>query len=337
MARKRPAHPPASREHVQIAPRASGAIEPGELVQLTDPRGTKKTITTKPGEILHTHRGQVAHDDLIGTSEGSVATSSRGIEFLVQRPGLDDYILGMPRGAAVIYPKDAARIVSLADLGPGACVLEAGAGSGALTCYLLRAVGPSGTVLSVERRSDFAEVAAENVCRWFGGWPTSWQLLEDDLQDVSLGSLGSLGSLEPGSLDAVVLDMLAPWECLDVVASALRPGGSLVAYVATTTQMSRLVETMRESGRWIEPRAEESIVRTWHLDGLAVRPDHRMSGHTGFLVASRAMAPGQRAPERKRRPAPGAYGPDYDGPGGGHLTDNSAERAAEQVAEPEAG
>lgn len=320
MARKRPMHPPAPREVVDVGPRSGGPLKPGELVQLTDPRGTKKTISTQAGAVLHTHRGQIAHDDIIGLSEGSVVTSSRGIEFLAQRPGLDDYVLGMPRAAAVIYPKDAARIVSLADLGPGASVLEAGAGSGALSSYLLRSVGPSGEVVSVERRSDFAEVAAENVCRWFGGWPRSWTVLEEDLQALVPAQIpgGEAG------LDAVILDMLAPWECLEIASAILRPGGSLVAYVATTTQMSRMVESMREAGCWIEPRAEESIVRTWHLDGLAVRPDHRMAGHTGFLIASRAMAAGQRAPERKRRPAPGAYGPDYDGPGGHRVAPEEA-------------
>ncbi|NDA12074.1 MAG: hypothetical protein EBZ15_05480, partial [Actinobacteria bacterium] len=148
---------------MDVATRARGPIGPGELVQLTDTRGVKVTITTVPGAILHTHRGQIPHDSLIGMDEGSIATSTRGIDYLVQRPQLDDYVLGMPRQAAVIYPKDAARIVALGDVGSGSRVLEAGVGSGALTCYLLKAAGPTGTVTSVERRSDFAEVARENV------------------------------------------------------------------------------------------------------------------------------------------------------------------------------
>lgn len=313
VARKRPAHPPAPRDLVDVDVRAIGPLQAGEMVQVTDPRGTKKTITTTPGAILHTHRGQIPHDAIIGSAEGSTVTSTRGIEYLIQRPGLDDYVLGMPRGAAVIYPKDAARIVALADLGPGSRVLEAGVGSGALTCYLLRACGPRGRVVSVERRSDFAEIARENVARWFGGIPKSWTVHEADLAD---STESALAGTDHGDFDAVILDMLAPWECLDVADAMLRPGGTLVCYVATTTQLSRVVETMRHAGRWTEPRAEESIVRTWHLDGLAVRPDHRMAGHTGFLVVCRHMAPGQRAPERKRRPAPGAYGADYSGPGG---------------------
>jgi tRNA (adenine57-N1/adenine58-N1)-methyltransferase len=315
MARRRPAHPPAIRDEVEVGPRPIGHIGAGELVQLTDTRGVKTTITTQAGAVLHTHRGQIPHDSIIGSSEGSITTSTRGIDYLIQRPQLDDYVLGMPRQAAVIYPKDAARIVALADIGTGSRVLEAGVGSGALTCYLLKAAGPSGSVTSVERRSDFAEVASENVCRWFGGFPRSWTLIEGDLAEVSEDDVGT------GSIDALILDMLAPWECLEIADRVVRSGGALVAYVATTTQLSRFVETLRITGRWIEPRSEESILRTWHLDGLAVRPDHRMSGHTGFLVSTRHMAEGQHAPARRRRPAPGAYGEDYQGPGAQQVED----------------
>ena len=313
----RPSHPEPSWTPISIEPRRTGPIVESDLVQLTDTRGNKTTITVRSGAIVHTHRGQIPHDDLIGKPEGSTTTSTRGIAYLIQRPQLDDYVLGMPRQAAVIYPKDAARIVALSDLGAGASVLEAGVGSGALTCYLLRAVGPSGQVISVERRSDFAEQARENVARWFGGLPSSWTLNESDLSKTPEAQVFEFRGSRRDGLDAVVLDMLAPWECLETADRLLRPGGALVSYVATTTQLSRLVETMRLSGRWTEPRCEESIVRTWHLDGLAVRPDHRMSGHTGFLVAARHMAPGERAPARKRRPAPGAYGEDYRGPAGG--------------------
>lgn len=318
----RPSHPEPSFDAVDVGPRRIGPIAEGDLVQLTDTRGNKTTITVRPGAILHTHRGQIPHDALIGLPEGATTMSTRGIAYLVQRPQLDDYVLGMPRQAAVIYPKDAARIVALADLGSGSRVLEAGVGSGALTCYLLRSTGASGGVVSVERRSDFAEQARQNVARWFGGLPKSWHVIEGDLADLTDPQIEEIRGDQ--GLDAVILDMLAPWECLEVADRLLRPGGALVGYVATTTQLSRLVETMRLSRRWTEPRAEESIVRTWHLDGLAVRPDHRMSGHTGFLVAARHMAPGQQAPERKRRPAPGAYGEDYFGPGSDAAPDQAA-------------
>ena len=288
------------------ASRRRGAFAPGDLVQLTDPRGKMHTITLEPGVAYHTHRGTLPHDDILGRPEGIVVTSSNGTAFLALRPILDDFVLSMPRGAQVIYPKDAARIVGLANLGAGARVAEAGVGSGALTCSLLRAVGDDGSVVSYERRPEFAEVAERNVERWFGHRPENWH--------VRLGDMAV--DLTERELDAIVLDMLAPWECLASVAAALAPGGVLVAYVATTTQLSRLVESMRVTGDWTEPRAEETLLRTWHLEGLAVRPDHRMNGHTAFLVTARRLAPGTVLPPRRRRPAPGAYGDDYTGPGG---------------------
>lgn len=303
---KRPVHPPASREKTQVGPRAVGNLTVGELVQLVDARANKYTISLTGNGIFHSHRGQIAHDDIIGRPEGIIVCSDRQVEYQVLRPHLDDYVLSMPRGAAVVYPKDAARIVGLADLGAGARVLESGVGSGALTCSLLRATGPTGYVESVEIRDDFAEVATENVCRWFGGYPDSWRLEIADLADWDS---------RDQEFDAVVLDMLAPWNCLAVVENVLKPGGTLVVYVATTTQLSRIVETIRLRNRWTEPRAEESLLRTWHLDGLSVRPDHKMNGHTGFLVSARLMATDEKSLKRRRRPAPGAYGEDYQVPG----------------------
>lgn len=302
---RRPVHPPAPRDPVEIRERPSGTWQPFELAQLTDSRGNKQTLTLIPDAVFHSHRGHIEHNAIIGSPVSTVVKSSKDIGYLVQRPLLDDYVLSMPRGAAVIYPKDAARIVALADLHPGSRVLEAGVGSGALTCYLLRAVGPEGRVISTEIRPEFASTAEENVCRWFGGWPQGWTV-----------SIGDFALVEgEGTADAVVLDMLAPWDCLGAASSSLRAGGVLVAYVATTTQMSRFVETVRLSGQWTEPRAEESLLRTWHLDGLSVRPDHSMNGHTGFLLTCRKLAPGVELPSRHRRPAPGAYGADYTGPG----------------------
>jgi tRNA (adenine57-N1/adenine58-N1)-methyltransferase len=236
----------------------------------------------------------VAHDELIGRPEGVVVTASSGTPYLALRPLLADYVLAMPRGAAVVYPKDAAQIVAMGDVFPGARVLEAGAGSGALTCSLLRAVGESGQVVSYERRPEFAEVARANVERFFGGPHPGWQL-----------RVGDVAECTERDLDRVVLDMLSPWEVLDAVSAALRPGGVLVGYVATTTQLSRLVEELRGHGTFTEPAAWETLVRPWHVVGLAVRPEHRMIGHTAFLVSARRLAAGVRPPARQRRPAPG--------------------------------
>jgi len=238
----------------------------------------------------------VAHDEIIGKPEGSVITSVGGTAYVAFRPLLSDYVLSMPRGATVVYPKDAAQIIALADVFPGARVVEAGAGSGALSCSLLRAVGAQGLVSSYEKREDFAEVAARNVERFFGGPHPAWRLMLGDVAEKCTDE----------DVDRVVLDMLAPWEVLEAVAAALTPGGVICCYVATTTQLSRTVEALRGHGGFTEPAAWESLVRGWHVEGLAVRPEHRMIGHTGFLVTARRMAPGVVAPPRRRRPAKGA-------------------------------
>ena len=287
-----------------------GPLREGEWVRLTDQKGRRHNICLESGKRFFSNRGHFEHDELIGREEGFTVTSSAGGEYLVFRPLLSEFVVSMPRGAAVVYPKDAAQIVALADIFPGAHVVEAGVGSGALTCSLLRAVGPWGRVSSYERREEFADVARRNVGQFFGApegqTHPAWSL-----------TIGDLAEALPASeerVDRIILDMLAPWECLAAAADALRPGGIVCAYVATTTQLSRFVETVRVHGGFTEPQAWESLVRDWHVEGLAVRPGHKMIGHTAFLVTARRMAPGQRPPLKKRRPAPGAYGPDYTGP-----------------------
>lgn len=265
----------------------------GDRVQLTDPKGRLHTVTLEAGKQFHTHRGAIEHDQLIGVAEGSVVQSASGTVYLALRPLLSDYVLSMPRGAAVIYPKDSAQIIAQGDIHPGARVLEAGAGSGALTCSLLRAVGPTGTVLSYERREDHLVHARRNVDAFFGTAPENWELRLADVTEHPADEV----------VDRVILDMLAPWDVLSVVGPALRPGGVLIGYVATTTQLSRLVEALREDGGWTEPHSWECMVRNWHVVGLAVRPDHRMQGHTAFLVTARRLAPGVTTPTRQRRPA----------------------------------
>jgi tRNA (adenine57-N1/adenine58-N1)-methyltransferase len=274
----------------------SGPFRPGDLAQLTDPKGRHFTFSLTPGRTFHTHQGSIAHDALLGGPEGVVVTSSGGTEYLALRPLLADYVLSMPRGATVVYPKDAGHIVAFADIFPGARVVEAGVGSGALTCSLLRAVGDHGLVSSYERRDDFADVARRNVDGFFGAPHPAWKLTVGDL----------VHALDDHDVDRVVLDMLAPWDCVAAVADVLVPGGVLCAYVATTTQLSRTVEELRAHTGFTEPTATESLVRGWHVAGLAVRPDHRMVGHTGFLVTARRLAPGVVAPARRRRPAKGS-------------------------------
>ena len=281
-----------SAETGPAVPRRTGPFVVGDRVQLTDAKGRHYTMVLSPGGEFHTHRGIVAHDDVIGTPEGSVIKASGGDAFLVLRPLLIDYVMSMPRGAQVIYPKDAAQIVHEGDIFPGARVLEAGAGSGALTCSLLRAAGPSGAVISYEIRDDHAVHAQRNVATFFGGEPDNWRLVIADLNDTDLGE---------ARVDRVVLDMLAPWEVLDTVARVLVPGGVLIVYVATVTQLSKTVEAMREQQCWTEPRSWESLQRGWNVVGLAVRPQHNMRGHTAFLISARRLAPGTVTPTPLRR------------------------------------
>lgn len=334
-----------------------GPFAAGDQVQLTDPKGRMHQIVLSPGGTFHTHRGSLAHDDLIGAPEGSVVTASSGTAYVALRPLLADYTLAMKRGATIVYPKDAAQILAYADVFPGARVLEAGAGSGALSCWLLRAIGPDGELVSFEARPDFAEIARENVRRYFGEIPPWWRLvpsqmsaraaLDPALQTGAAYSRPRTGSAErekaedgrtepappaadrpdtapaaagsgPGGhdgtvtagdtgFDRVILDMLAPWENVGDAARALIPGGLICCYVATTTQLSRVVEELRAHGGFFEPAAWETLYRGWHVDGLAVRPDHRMIAHTGFLVTARRLAGGVTAPPRRRRPAKGAH------------------------------
>jgi tRNA (adenine57-N1/adenine58-N1)-methyltransferase catalytic subunit len=271
---------------------ATGPFAVGDRVQLTDAKGRHYTMLLSPGGEFHTHRGAIAHDAVIGLPEGSLVKSTNGDPFLVLRPLLVDYVMSMPRGAQLIYPKDAAQIVLEGDIFPGARVLEAGAGSGALTCSLLRAVGPHGRVISYEVRDDHAEHARRNVETFAGGVPDNWQLILRDVVDADLAD---------GSVDRVVLDMLAPWEVLDTVARVLVAGGVLIVYLATVTQLSKTVEALRDQQCWTEPRSWETLQRGWNVVGLAVRPQHNMRGHTGFLVAARRLAAGTVTPTPLRR------------------------------------
>jgi tRNA (adenine57-N1/adenine58-N1)-methyltransferase len=279
------------------------------------------------GKAFHTHRGALLHDDLIGQPEGSVVLSAGGTAYIALRPLLADYALSMPRGAAVVYPKDAAQIVGLADIFPGAHVVEAGAGSGALSCWLLRAIGENGQLTSFERRPDFAQIATANVERYFGGPHPAWRLVVGDLDPAGVHDA-----------DRVVLDMLAPWEHARTAAAMLIAGGLVCCYIATTTQLARTVSALREQGNFAEPAAWETMQRGWHVDGLAVRPEHRMIGHTGFLVTARRLADGVTPPPRRRRPSKGAEAASAEAdavasatgvvsdPGAGHDEGEAADR-----------
>lgn len=276
----------------------------GDRVQLSDAKGNKHTLVLTAEKVFHTHKGAIAHDDIVKLSDGSKIVSTNGTEYLLLRPLLLDHILAMPRGAAVIYPRDSATILIEGDIFPGATVLEAGVGSGGLSSYLLRAIGTDGKLFSIERRADFAANAASNIESFFGAKPANWTIEVGDLQEYENPELVQ-------GVDRIILDMLAPWECTDKVFEFLKPGGVLVAYVATTTQLSKTVELLRLEQRWTEPRAFETLTRGWHLEGLSVRPEHRMVGHTGFLLTTRRLADGVAPFKKRSKPAPGAYGADW--------------------------
>ena len=272
----------------------SGPFQPGDKVQLTDAKRRHFTIELKEGGQFHSHKGIVNHDDIIGADEGTVVKSTLGSDYLCFRHLLVDHVLSMPRGAAVIYPKDAAQILVEGDIFMGARVLEAGAGSGALSMSLLRAVGPEGHVYSYEVRDDHLEYAVDNVKEYFGEQPEWWSPRLGDLGDVTAEDLG-------GPVDRVILDMLEPWEHLETVRDLLIPGGVFMTYVATVPQLMKVMEGIRELKCFTEPKAWESLVREWKVEGLATRPEHRMNAHTAFLIWTRRLADGVTPPRPQRR------------------------------------
>nr|WP_092664796.1 tRNA (adenine-N1)-methyltransferase [Agrococcus carbonis] len=274
----------------------TGPLQWGDVVQLTGPKQRMYTIVLTEGKQFGTQHGAVPHAELVGLEDGSLVTVGEA-GYLAIRPLLHDYVMSMPRGAAIIYPKDASHIVGFADIHPDLTVVEAGVGSGALSLWLLRALHGTGRLVSFERREEFRDVAEANVTGFFGERPANWETVLGDLAD-------ELDQHVPdGGADRVLLDMLAPWECVDATARALRPGGLVLCYVATVTQLSRTVEAIRADGRFTAPKSTETLVRGWHVEGLAVRPDHRMVAHTGFLMTARRVADGVELPSFRRRAA----------------------------------
>ncbi|MDC7110209.1 tRNA (adenine-N1)-methyltransferase [Corynebacterium pseudodiphtheriticum] len=272
----------------------SGPFQYGDRVQLTDAKRRHFTLYLKEGNKFHSHHGIVEHDDIVGMEEGSVVNSSLGSPFLMFRHLMVDHVLSMPRGAQVIYPKDAAQILIEGDIFRGAKVLEAGAGSGALSMALLRAVGPEGHVYSYELRDDHIGYAIDNVKEYFGEQPEWWSPRLGDFRELA-------PEATDGPVDRVILDMLEPWEMLQTVKNMLVPGGVFITYVATVPQLMKVMEGIREQKCFTEPRAWESLVRDWKVEGLATRPEHRMNAHTAFLIMTRRLADGVVPPRPKRK------------------------------------
>ena len=278
---------------VQI-PGTDAPLAAGERILLLDRKKRRYLLVLEEGEQWHSHAGALEHDDLIGSVEGTTVRTNKNMELIALRPTRDDLTKKLPRGAQVIYPKDQAMIVASADIQPGCTVVEAGAGSGALTTALLAAVGPSGRVISAELRDDHADIAVRNVSQAHGGAPpVHWELHRRSVGDV----------LAETRAHRVILDLLDPWSFVDQAAWCLAPGGILLAYMPSITQVMRLNETLWADGRWTDLATSETLVRNWDVDGLAVRPTHRMVAHTAFLTTARRVPSreegGPPAPRRK--------------------------------------
>jgi tRNA (adenine57-N1/adenine58-N1)-methyltransferase len=258
----------------------SAPFEPGERVLLVDLRGRTYLVKIHEGGTFHTHSGMLPHDRLIGAPEGTRVETSGGMALTAFRPRFADFALKMPRGAQVVYPKDLGPILTYADVGPGARVLEAGTGSGALTIALCRAVGPDGRVVSYETRPEHLERAVANVEAYFGKLPDTLELRGGDVSNV-----GASGD----RFDRCVLDLPEPWASLEAIHGALEPGGVLCAYLPTTGQVQQLVLAMPALG-FLHVETFEVLRRSWHVTARSVRPDHRMVGHTGFLSIARRLA-----------------------------------------------
>lgn len=253
----------------------------GDRVLLVDAKKRRHLITLAEDGAFHSHAGVLAHDELLGRSEGITVRTTMGARLIALRPTLAEYVLEMPRGAQVIYPKDLGPILVLADVAPGARVLESGVGSGALTMALLRAVGAEGAVVGYELREDFAERARSNVEGMLGPDVP----LSIEVRDTYEG-------IDEEHLDRILLDLPEPWQVVKHAQQALRPGGILLAYLPTIGQVARLREQIASSSFGMA-QTVEVLQRSWHVDGQSVRPDHRMVAHTGFLTAARLLVPSE--------------------------------------------
>lgn len=258
-------------------------FQEGEPVLLVDTRGNRYLITLTPGHTFHSHRGSLSHDAILGQPEGCRVVSASGRPFLALRPTLAEYVLELPRITQIIYPKDLGAILMEADIFPGARVLEAGLGAGALTMVLLRAVGREGQVISYEARQDIINRAVKNIRARFPSTPNHIIRLKDAYEGI-----------EDTDLDRIILDLPEPWRLVASAADVLRPGGILLCYLPTVLQVHQLAQALSAEPRFDLTRTSEVLQRPWHVTSRSVRPDHRMVAHTGFLISARRCEPHPR-------------------------------------------
>jgi tRNA (adenine57-N1/adenine58-N1)-methyltransferase catalytic subunit len=254
-------------------------FEAGDACLLFDAKGRRYLIDLIPGREFHSHRGALPHNEIIGSLEGVSLETTSGTVLIALRPRLADYVLKMSRGATVLYPKDAAALIVWADIGPGMTVLEAGTGSGGLTMILARAVGPTGHVVSVERRADHAKLARTRIAGFFGSVP-EWL-------DLRVGEVGD--AVEAVAADRIVLDVPDPWETVEAAAEHLPGGGVFACYVPNVPQVEQVRVAIDDAGRFVETATFEVMMRDWSVSGRSVRPSHRMVGHTGFVTVTRKV------------------------------------------------
>ena len=254
----------------------SAPFEAGEVCLLLDARGRTYLADLRQGGRFQYHAGGIVHDDIIGSLPGTVLRTSSAARLVALRPRLADYILRMKRGPQVIYPKDLGAMIHWGDIGPGMTVLEAGTGSGALTLALLRAVGPTGRVVSVEKRPEHARHAVAAITRFLGELPGTLDLRDGSIQDM-------IAEFTP---DRLMLDLPEPWEVIDAGAEYLADDGVITTYVPTVPQVQRTHDALRRSGRFAPPTTFEVLQREWVADGRSVRPSHQMIGHTGFITVA---------------------------------------------------
>jgi tRNA (adenine57-N1/adenine58-N1)-methyltransferase len=269
------------------------AFQEGESVLLVDRSGRRRLVRLRSGARFHSNKGTVEHNDLFSADQGALIRTSTGAPFTVWRPRLSDYVLEMTRHSGVIYPKDAGVILLWGDIGPGMTVLEAGLGSGALSLYLLRAVGQTGRVISYETRDDFVELARRNIAG-FQGPPSNHVIRVRDVNEP----------IPDAPLDRVILDVPEPWRAVPASVTALTAGGLFLSYNPSIVQVQQTVETLSASGWFEAPEVLETLYRPWKVEGQAVRPEQTMVGHTGFIVVARRLAKPWARGARKQEQEP---------------------------------